>query len=37
MNEINFYLEDLLSKFLKINPDEYYLRYSGGADSHLLF
>lgn len=37
MNDVDFYLEDLLSKFLKINPDEYYLSYSGGADSHLLF
>lgn len=37
MNEFEFYLEDLKSKFLKINPNEYYLSYSGGRDSHLLY
>lgn len=31
-----FYLEDLKSKFAKINPSEYYLSYSGGRDSHFL-
>lgn len=36
MNEIEFYLEDLKSKFSKINPNEYYLAYSGGRDSHFL-
>ena len=36
MDEIEFYLEGLKSKFLKINPDEYYLAYSGGRDSHFL-
>ena len=36
MDEIEFYLEDLKSKFSKINPDEYYLAYSGGRDSHFL-
>lgn len=36
MNEVEFYLEDLKSKFSKINPDEYYLAYSGGRDSHFL-
>lgn len=37
MNEVDFYLEDLKSKFKKINPKEYYLSYSGGKDSHLLY
>lgn len=36
MNEVEFYLEDLRSKFTKINPNEYYLAYSGGRDSHFL-
>lgn len=36
MNRAEFYLEDLKSKFDKINPDEYYLAYSGGRDSHFL-
>lgn len=36
MDECEFYLEDLKSKFAKINPDEYYLAYSGGRDSHFL-
>lgn len=37
MNEVDFYLEDLKSKFLKINPKDYHLSYSGGRDSHLLY
>ena len=37
MDIIDFYLEDLKSKFNKINPIEYYLSYSGGKDSHLLY
>lgn len=36
MNQAEFYLEDLKSKFSKINPEEYYLAYSGGRDSHFL-
>lgn len=32
-----FYLKDLETKFQKINPSEYYLSYSGGKDSHLLY
>ena len=32
-----FYLYDLQTKFNKINPKEYYLSYSGGKDSHLLY
>lgn len=34
---VEFYLEDLKSKFLKIDPNKYYLSYSGGRDSHLLY
>ena len=37
MDEADFYLEDLKSKFDKINPKEYYLVYSGGKDSFLLY
>lgn len=36
MNRAEFYLEDLKSKFQKINPSDYYLAYSGGRDSHFL-
>ena len=32
-----FYLQDLITKFRKIKPNEYYLSYSGGKDSHLLY
>jgi len=37
MQEIEFYLEDLKSKFQKIERSSYYLSYSGGKDSHLLY
>lgn len=37
MSEEEFYLEDLKSKFKKINPKEYFLSYSGGKDSHFLY
>lgn len=37
MNNVDFYLCDLKTKFDKINPNEYYLSYSGGKDSHLLY
>ena len=37
MDNVDFYLEDLKTKFNKINPNEYYLSYSGGKDSHLLY
>lgn len=37
MTNAQFYLEDLKSKFRKINTSEYYLSYSGGKDSHLLY
>ena len=36
MTNAKFYLEDLKSKFRKINTNEYYLSYSGGKDSHLI-
>ena len=37
MTIAKFYLEDLKSKFRKIDTNEYYLSYSGGKDSHLLY
>jgi 3'-phosphoadenosine 5'-phosphosulfate sulfotransferase (PAPS reductase)/FAD synthetase len=37
MSEEEFYLEDLRSKFAKIDPSRYFLSYSGGKDSHLLY
>lgn len=37
MDAVDFYLFDLKSKFTKINPNEYYLSYSGGKDSHFLY
>lgn len=37
MTNAEFYLNDLKTKFAKINPSEYYLSYSGGKDSHLLY
>lgn len=37
MNEVDFYLIDLKSKFDKIKPNTYYLSYSGGKDSHFLY
>ena len=37
MTNADFYLEDLRTKFAKIKPDEYYLAYSGGRDSHLIY
>lgn len=37
MDEVEFYLEDLKSRFMGINGDEYYLSYSGGKDSHFLY
>lgn len=32
-----WYLEDLKTKFQKIRPEDYYLSYSGGKDSHFLY
>ncbi|MCI8548101.1 MAG: hypothetical protein HFJ38_04340 [Bacilli bacterium] len=37
MDIVDFYLEDLKMKFKKINSNKYYLSYSGGKDSHLLY
>ena len=37
MDNIDFYLYDLKTKFNKINSKEYYLSYSGGKDSHFLY
>ena len=37
IDEVDFYLIDLKSKFDKIKPNTYYLSYSGGKDSHLLY
>ncbi len=36
MTNAQFYLEDLKTKFNKIDSTKYYLSYSGGKDSHLL-
>lgn len=37
MDNVDFYLMDLRTKFNKINFKEYYLSYSGGKDSHFLY
>lgn len=37
MDDIEFYLIDLKSRFDKIKPNTYYLSYSGGKDSHFLY
>lgn len=37
IDEVDFYLIDLKSRFDKIKPNTYYLSYSGGKDSHLLY
>lgn len=37
MDEEEFYLIDLKSRFDKIKPNTYYLSYSGGKDSHFLY
>lgn len=37
VDEVEFYLIDLKSKFDKIKPNTYYLSYSGGKDSHFLY
>ena len=34
---VDFYLYDLKTKFDKIDTKKYYLSYSGGKDSHLLY
>lgn len=37
MTNAEFYLEDLKTKFRKIKKNKYFLSYSGGKDSHLLY
>lgn len=37
MDEVDTYLEELRRRFAQIDPTKYYLAYSGGKDSHLLF
>lgn len=37
MDEIEFYLKDLKSRFDGIDKSKYYLSYSGGKDSHFLY
>ena len=37
MDNVDFYLYDLKSKFDKIESKDYYLSYSGGKDSHFLY
>lgn len=37
INDVDFYLVDLKSRFDKIKPNTYYLSYSGGKDSHFLY
>lgn len=36
IDEIDFYLKDLKSRFDLIDKSKYYLSYSGGKDSHFL-
>lgn len=37
IDDVDFYLIDLKSRFDKIKPNMYYLSYSGGKDSHFLY
>lgn len=37
IDDVEFYLIDLKSRFDKIKPNTYYLSYSGGKDSHFLY
>lgn len=37
MCKVDVYLKELKNRFDLINPEEYYLSYSGGKDSHLLY
>ena len=37
MDEIDFYLKDLESRFKLLDSEKYYLSYSGGKDSHFLY
>jgi 3'-phosphoadenosine 5'-phosphosulfate sulfotransferase (PAPS reductase)/FAD synthetase len=36
-NKVEEFLETLRTRFLNIDPNEYYLSYSGGKDSHLIY
>lgn len=37
MDDVEFYLFDLASRFKGIDGQKYYLSYSGGKDSHFLY
>ena len=37
IDDVDFYLMDLKSRFDKLKPNTYYLSYSGGKDSHFLY
>ena len=37
IDDVDFYLIDLKSRFDKIKSNTYYLSYSGGKDSHFLY
>lgn len=37
IDEVEFYLKDLESRFKHLNKSQYYLSYSGGKDSHFLY
>lgn len=37
IDEIDFYLKDLESRFKYLDRKKYYLSYSGGKDSHFLY
>jgi len=37
VDEVDFYLIDLESRFNKIDKSKYFLAYSGGKDSHFLY
>lgn len=37
IDDVEYYLVDLKSKFDKIKSNTYYLSYSGGKDSHFLY
>ena len=37
MDEVEFWLRDLKSRFDGIDKSQYYLSYSGGKDSHFLY
>lgn len=37
IDEVDFYLKDLESRFKYLDKSKYYLSYSGGKDSHFLY